>query len=51
MAIVCTPASAASQDEMPRIRGFFLMRGSSFAAWMAGTSPAMTAVGNFGNGP
>jgi hypothetical protein len=25
------------------------MLGSIFAAWMAGTSPAMTAVGIFGN--
>jgi len=41
--------AAASQDEKPRIRSRFLMRESSFTAWMAGTSPAMTAVSVFGN--
>jgi hypothetical protein len=41
--------AAASQDEKPRIFRLFLRRGISFAAWMAGTSPAMTAVSIFGN--
>jgi hypothetical protein len=41
--------AAASQDEKPRILSLFLMRGSTFAAWMAGTSPALTAVRSFGD--
>ncbi len=41
--------AAASQDEKPRILDLFLKSGSSFAAWMAGTSPAMTAVSICGN--
>jgi hypothetical protein len=41
--------AAASQDEKPRIFSLFLRRRISFAAWMAGTSPAMTAVSIFGN--
>ena len=34
-------------DEKTQIPGIFLRHGSSFAAWMAGTSPAMTAVKHF----
>ncbi len=41
--------AAASQDEKPRILDLFVKSGSSFAAWMAGTSPAMTAVSICGN--
>ena len=41
--------AAASQDENPPILSLFLRSGSSFAAWMAGSSPAMTAVSIFAN--
>jgi hypothetical protein len=41
--------AVASQDERPRIFSLFLRRGIDLAAWMAGTSPAMTAAGIFGN--
>jgi hypothetical protein len=41
--------AVASQGEKPRILSLFLMSGNSYTAWMAGTSPAMTAVGIFGN--
>jgi hypothetical protein len=41
--------AAVSQDEKPRILSLFLRSTVSFAAWMAGTSPAMTMVGVFGD--
>jgi integrase len=41
--------AAASPDESPRFISFLLMGGSSFAAWMPGTRPGMTAVGSLRN--
>jgi len=37
--------AAVPQDGKPRILSPFLGSGIGFAAWMAATSPAMTAVG------
>jgi hypothetical protein len=41
--------TAAPKDGKPRILSPLLRNGISGAAWMAGTSPAMTAVRPFGN--
>jgi hypothetical protein len=41
--------AAASQQGKPRIRRLVRKSRVSFAAWMAGTSPAMTAITVFGN--
>ncbi len=41
--------AAASPDETPRFISLLLMGGSSFAAWMPGTRPGMTAVGSLRN--